>query len=119
MARRRWAWYRLKRVRISTPLFLAMLMVVVFVGWRLLMVQQSGLEALHATVVQANEMYTREQDALIELAQRLELSKTEEFIANEARTKHGFLVPGEIRYVVVNPEVLWDNNTPPPADDTP
>ena len=28
------------------------------------------------------------------------------FIANEARTS-GFLVPG-IRYVVINPEVLWD-----------
>lgn len=119
MARKRVAWYRLKHVRVPVPLFLSVLMVVVFVGWRLLAVQRDGLEALHATVVQANELYAAEQKAVSELAQKLQLTSQDTFIANEARTKYGYLSPGEIRYVVTNPEVLWDNYTVPPAETTP
>ncbi len=117
MARKKVQWYRLKHVRVPVPLFLAVLMVVVFVGWRLLSIQQDGLAALHATVVQASEMYAAEQKAVSELAQKVNLASSDEFIANEARTKYGYLAPGEIRYVVTNPEVLWgEGGVPMPTE---
>jgi len=34
------------------------------------------------------------------------LAASDNFIANEARTKYGYIFPGEIRFVVTNPEVL-------------
>lgn len=45
----------------------------------------------------------------------LELSKaeTDAFVENEARTKYGYLKPGEIRFVVTNPEVLYGDNPVP------
>ncbi|NLB38356.1 MAG: hypothetical protein GX810_03790, partial [Clostridiales bacterium] len=54
-----------------------------------------------------------------ELSQKLQLTTRDDFIANEARTKYGYLSPGEIRYVVTNPEVLWDNYTVPPPEANP
>ena len=80
------------------------------------MVQQSGLEALHATVVQANECI-QGQDALIELPSASNCPRPRN-LSPTKRTKR-LSGAGEIRYVVINPEVLWDNYTPPPADDTP
>lgn len=53
------------------------------------------------------------------LKNQLALAGTDEFIANEARTRYGYLADGEIRFVVTNPEVLWGEEGMPAASPQP
>ncbi len=41
-----------------------------------------------------------------DLEEKLRLSQTNAFIENEARTRYGYLKPGEVRFVITNPEIL-------------
>ena len=50
---------------------------------------------------------------LLRLQEQVRMAETDQFIASEARTKYGYLFPGEIRFVVTNPEVL---GLPPRTD---
>ena len=43
-----------------------------------------------------------------DLEEKLRLSQTNAFIENEARTRYGYLKPGEVRFVIANPEALYD-----------
>lgn len=46
------------------------------------------------------------------LRDKVDLSKSDSFIENEARTRYGYLKPGEIRFVITNPEALYGGETP-------
>jgi cell division protein FtsB len=49
------------------------------------------------------------------MVSKIEQAGSDEFIANEARTKYGFLADGEIRFIITNPSVLWGEEGPPPG----
>lgn len=66
--------------------------------------QVSGLQEM---VAEGNRLVADKQKEVADLANMVQLSSTDEFIANEARTQYGYLSEGEIRFVVTNPEVLW------------
>ena len=44
-----------------------------------------------------------------DLQQELAIKDTDQYIREKARTLYGYLMPGEIRFVVVNPEALYDD----------
>ena len=68
---------------------------------------------LKGIVADGNYALSMKQKEVSELAQKVQLASTDDFIANEARTKHGFLAEGEIRFVVTNPEVLYGTEGAP------
>lgn len=113
MARRRLAFYRMKEVRVPGVVVAALMFVIVAVGSMVNARLQDNVDSLRVTVVQANNAYVMEQKRVTELTEKLKLTTDDDFIANEARTRYGYLAEGEIRYVVTNPEVLWDNGVPP------
>ena len=43
-----------------------------------------------------------------DMQQELAIKDTDSYIRDMARTRYGYLMPGEIRFKVVNPEVLYD-----------
>ncbi len=43
-----------------------------------------------------------------DMQQELAIKDTDSYIREMARTQYGYLMPGEIRFVVVNPEALYD-----------
>ncbi len=47
------------------------------------------------------------QKEKLALETELSISGTDAYIENQARTKYGFLKPGEIRFVITNPEALY------------
>ena len=47
-----------------------------------------------------------------ELRENISLTQTDAFIENEARTRYGYLKPGEIRFVISNPEALYGDEIP-------
>ena len=73
-----------------------------------------SIATLNRQVDEGSLLVAEKQKEVAELANRLQLASTDSFIANEARTRYGFLAPGEIRFVVTNPELLWGEEGPPP-----
>ena len=48
------------------------------------------------------------------MQEELAIKDTHQYIEEMARSKYGYLMPNEIRFVVVNPEVLYDDDYTPP-----
>ena len=70
--------------------------------------RRSVTPCLGARLVQeGNRLVASKQREVARLTNEVQLSGTDEFIANEARTKYRYLLDGEIRFVITNPEVLW------------
>lgn len=47
------------------------------------------------------------QNEKLKLEAELSVAGTDAYIENEARTRYGYLKPGELRFVITNPEVLY------------
>ena len=90
-----------------------------------------GLMALNRldqelTVLQDTAREVRLRQVAVEtqksdIQKELALKDTDGYIREMARTMYGYLMPGEIRFVVVNPEVLYDAEETPEvaiAEDT-
>ena len=54
-----------------------------------------------------NQAKKEKQDVELEISQ----AGTDAYIENKARTQYGFLKPGEIRFEITNPEVLFEGTT--------
>lgn len=79
---------------------------ILLMGWIMSETYTRDIIQLQARIDAANEqVFARERENL-KLAERVRLAASDAFIANEARTRHGYIFPGEIRFVVTNPEVL-------------
>ena len=48
-----------------------------------------------------------------EMQQEIAIKDTDAYIREMARNMYGYLMPGEIRFVVVNPEALWGEDRAP------
>ena len=64
-------------------------------------------------LARAKEMKTALEVRQNEMIRNIERAQTDEFVANEARTRYGYLSDGEIRFVITNPSVLWGPEGPP------
>ena len=67
------------------------------------------------TVQEAGDLVFQKERELLRLSEQVRLAGTDQFVVNEARTKYGYLFPGEIRFVVTNPEVLGLSPRPAPS----
>ena len=54
-----------------------------------------------------------QQVHLQKLKDQLQRAESDAYIANIARTEYGYIAPGEIRFVITNPSVLWGEEGPP------
>ncbi|MBQ8537960.1 MAG: septum formation initiator family protein [Clostridia bacterium] len=55
-----------------------------------------------------NQAKKEKQEVELEISQ----AGTDAYIENKARTQYGFLKPGEIRFEITNPEVLFEGMEP-------
>jgi len=104
--KRRGSLYKLRAVRLPWYGVAAACIAVLIMGWVVAGNMDRGIEDLRLQIDQADDLvFARERD-ILRLTEQVRLASTDQFIASEARTKYGYLFPGEIRFVVTNPEVL-------------
>lgn len=77
------------------------------------------LSLLRETAREGERLVAGKERQVAALKSELALAGTDEFIANEARTRYGYLSEGEIRFVITNPEVLWGEEGMPEASPAP
>lgn len=99
--------YRLRYTQVSALALVAALCLVIAVFTIINSRLDEGLSQMRGLVEEASYLTSMQQKELQDLQHKLQLAATDDFIANEARTQYGYLSPGEIRFVVTNPEVLW------------
>lgn len=79
---------------------------ILLMGWVLADRYDQGIHRLRVDIEEASDLVFQKERDLLRLAEQVRLAQTDQFIASEARTKYDYLFPGEIRFVVTNPEVL-------------
>lgn len=102
----RGALYRLGRRRMPVYVLVVACCAILLMGWSLASRFDQGIDDLRFKIDQGDDLVFEKEREVLRLAEQVRLSTTDQFIASEARTKYGFLFPGEIRFVVTNPEVL-------------
>ncbi len=100
--------------RVSWPVLLAVLTVIGILfavknGSIRESIAQMGKEESQSRI-----QLSSEQRVTINLESELAMADTDEYIENQARTRFGYLKPGELRFVITNPEALYGN-----ADEVP
>ena len=53
------------------------------------------------------------QNEKLKLEAELSVAGTDAYIENQARTRYGYLKPGELRFVITNPEALYTSGVDP------
>ena len=104
--------YRLRYVQVPWIVVLTAVLLVIAVFSLINARLDSGISELRGLVDEAGYLTSMKQKEVQELALKLEMAGTDDFIANEARTQYGYLAPGEIRFIVVNKEALWGDTGP-------
>lgn len=105
MARSR--FYKLRYKQVPGIVLVTALFIIVAVFIVINSNLSSELNRLREMVQEGNRLVASKQREVARLTNEVQLSGTDEFIANEARTKYRYLADGEIRFVITNPEVLW------------
>ncbi|NLC33363.1 MAG: hypothetical protein GX781_08705 [Clostridiales bacterium] len=105
--------YKLRYVQVPGIVLAAILFIIVAIFSVINNNINTQLKEWKALVDEGSYLVTLKQKEVVELADQLVLASTDEFIASEARTQYGYLAPGEIRFVVTNPEVLWGKEGAP------
>ncbi len=112
MARRR-QMYKLRYAQVPIVFVVAAMLMVVALFTVINLRLSGDIQLLTGQVSDGSYAVSMKQKEVADMAEKLQLASTDDFIANEARTQHGFLSEGEIRFVVVNPEVLWGEEVRP------
>ena len=115
MAKGRNHLYRLRYVQVPFIVVLTAMLMIVAVFSLINTRLDSGISQLRGLVEDASYLTSMKQKEVQELALKLEMTGTDDFIANEARTQYGYLAPGEIRFIVTNKEALWGEPGSSPA----
>lgn len=118
MARRRSRFYKLWDKQVPGIVLVTVLFIIVAVFTIINSHLGGEVSKLREMVQEGNRLVLDKQKEVADLANTLQLAKTDDFIANEARTRYGYLAEGEIRFVVTNPEVLWGEEGLPQGQST-
>ena len=94
-----------KRVRVLSVVLVMICMTLVFC-WSSGNLQ-STLSELSDQYEQSRVKLTALESAQSDLRQTLENAGSDEFIENQARTRYGYMMPDEIRFVITNPDALY------------
>ena len=98
--------WRLGQKRVPFYGLLIICLAVLIMGWILSENYNRDIARLMAQIDAANEQVFAKERENLKLSEKVRLAASDSFIANEARTQYGYIFPGEIRFVVTNPEVL-------------
>lgn len=107
MARKRPALYKLRYKQVPAIVVIAAVVAVVAVFSVININLDRDINRLNALVEQGNALVLEKQKEAAMLLDTLQISSTDGYIANQARTQYGYLAPGEIRFVITNPEALY------------
>lgn len=99
-------WRRLRGLRLPWYTVAAACVALLIMGWVVAGNVDRDIHSLRLKIDQADDLVFEQEREILRLSEQVRLASTDQFIANEARTKYGYLFPGEIRFVVTNPEVL-------------
>ena len=102
----RFSLRRLSMMRLPWYVLVVSCCAVLLMGWLLAGSYDKGIHNLRLVIDQADDLVFEKEREILRLSEQVRLAETDQFIASEARTKYGYLFPGEIRFVVTNPEVL-------------
>ena len=105
-AREGFSLRHLNRISLSWHTLLVICCAILLMGWVWSTRYDSGIARLHVLIDEASDLTYEKEREILRLTEQVRLAETDQFIATEARTKYGYLFPGEIRFVVTNPEVL-------------
>ena len=105
--------YKLRYIQVPGIVLAAIIFIIVAVFSVINNNLNTQLKEWKALVDEGSYLVTLKQKEVVALADQLILASTDEFIASEARTQYGYLAPGEIRFVVTNPEALWGKEGAP------
>lgn len=106
--------WRLMEKRVPWYAVVVVFLAILLMGWLAAERYDQGIENLRITVEEARDAVFEKEREVLRLSEQVRLADTDQFIAREARSKYGYLFPGEIRFVVTNPEVL---GLPPREED--
>jgi cell division protein FtsB len=99
--------YQPRRVRYLTLfLVLAIIGVAFIIGNHQL---QTSTKDMAIKESQAHIRIADLQREKLRMAAELNISGTDAYIENQARTLYGYLKPGELRFVITNPEALFQS----------
>lgn len=113
MARKPGRFYKLRYKQVPGVTLIATLVMIVAIFSVINTNLNRDVNQLQEMVAEGNRLVRDKQKEVSDLANKVQLSATDDFIANEARTQYGYLAEGEIRFVVTNPEVLWGEEGAP------
>lgn len=105
--------WRLMEKRIPWYVAAVGFVTILLMGWVLAGQYDRGINSLHLILEDTKDQVFEREREILALNEQIRLADTDQFIAREARSKYGYLFPGEIRFVVTNPEVL---GLPPRTD---
>lgn len=101
-----YALWRLMDQKVPWYSVAAAFVAILLMAWVLAGRFDQGIASLRLTVERARDEVFEKEREILSLSEQVRLADTDQFIAREARSKYGYLFPGEIRFVVTNPEVL-------------
>ena len=104
---------KLRYRQVPAVVVLALLLVIIAVFSAVNMRLNRNIASLQGMVDEGSYLVALKQKELSELSKQVQLASTDDYIANLARTQYGYLSPGEIRFVVTNPEALWGKEGAP------
>ena len=110
-------FWRLSQKRMPWYALLVAFCAILLIGWQALSLFDHGIDRLRLDIQHESENAFQKEREVLTLAARVRMAQTDQFVINEARTKYGYLFPGEIRFVVVNPEALGIVPPPPQTDE--
>ena len=94
------------RVKITT--LLIVLFAVAAVGLLVVNRQKGDIALLNETARDLRSQKVEVESERSALQYELSIADSEDYIAEKARTLYGYLLPGEIRFKVVNLDALYD-----------
>ena len=110
-------FWRLSQKRMPWYALVVAFCAILLIGWQALSLFDHGISRLRLDIQHESENAFQKEREVLTLAARVRMAQTDQFVINEARTKYGYLFPGEIRFVVVNPEALGIVPPPPQTDE--
>ena len=107
MQRRRKSLAEMLPARMKWFTFVVLLLMLAIIGILAVEQQKSDIAVLTETAKETQLKQIEVQSERSELQQELAIAGTSDYIADKARTLYGYLLPGEIRFKVTNPEALY------------
>lgn len=100
-----------KHGRMHPVLFLCILFVIIAIGGMMISSERQQVAAMHDKVTDLSILKAQLEDQKRDLEYEISIAETDEYIIAKAR-EYGYMMPGELLFVIKNPEALADPTEP-------